>query len=389
MSENITIYLVSKLHRKKLQLLLRFNYNEPVIALVKNKLPSRWSAQMKSWYVLYSEENVAKITTLFKNKAKIDTSQLSTVVHHRRVKKTLSEKRQEFLIKYRNYLVGKRYSESTIGTYSSFLADFLGFVANIPLQKINNTTIERFIESTFIKKNSSISTQRQFISAIKLFAKFYPHTQIKELVLERPKKDRRLPSVLSKEEIISIISSTKNVKHKMIIALIYSAGLRISELINLELLHFNLERHQLFIKNAKGRKDRYVVLARSLFPLLESYITSYRPKKYFIEGLRGGKYSSSSVRSFLEKSCLAAKVYKKVTPHTLRHSYATHLLENGTGIRHIQELLGHAKPETTMIYTHVAKKDLLDIESPLDSILKNIDRSPNSHKNSLYPDNLT
>ncbi len=383
MKKTPKITLVSKLYRKKLQLLLQFNYNDELISIIKYQLNACWSIRLQSWYVLFSDAQVAKIELLFKNTAIIDVSSLSKAVHHRKVKRVLSAKRHEFLSKYKLYLQGKRYSKSTVDTYSSFIEGFLGFVATKPLQDISNATVERFIEHNFIKKNYSISTQRQFVSAIKLLCKFYPHTLIEELHLERPKRDRKLPNVMSKEEVISIIKCTKNLKHKIIIALIYSAGLRISELIDLELSHFNLERQQLFIKNAKGRKDRYVVLAKSIFPLLEAYISAYQPKKYFVEGLKGGKYTANSVRNFLEKSRVNAKINKRITPHTLRHSYATHLLENGTGLRHIQELLGHAKPETTMIYTHVAKKDLLGIESPLDSIVKNLNNIQKKNINSL------
>jgi integrase/recombinase XerD len=192
------------------------------------------------------------------------------------------------------------------------------------------------------------------------------------LVLERPKKSRKLPSVLSQEEVLKIISSTQNLKHRAILVLIYSCGLRISELVNLELTDFHIQRKQLVIKNGKGRKDRYVSLADSFIPLLSNYYHSYKPKFYFVEGQKGGKYSTESVRQFLKKSCVKANIKKTVTPHTLRHSYATHLLENGVDIRYIQSLLGHAKPETTMIYTHVRRKDLMEIQNPLDIALQKL-----------------
>ena len=165
---------------------------------------------------------------------------------------------------------------------------------------------------------------------------------------------------------ISIIQCTKNLKHRAILTLTYSAGLRISELINLKLEHIHIYRKQLLIKRAKGRKDRYVTLADSFMPLLQNYLTTYKPEIYFAEGEKRKPYSASSVRKFLSRSCKVAHINRAVTPHTLRHSYATHLLESGVGLRHIQELLGHSRPETTMIYTHVARKDLMDIKSPLD-----------------------
>jgi site-specific recombinase XerD len=126
------------------------------------------------------------------------------------------------------------------------------------------------------------------------------------------------------------------------------------------------------------------MMAKSSIPLLNNYLNTYRPKRYFVEGRnKGAKYAAVSIRTFLKRSCYSAKITKRVTPHTLRHSYATHLLENGVDLRYIQELLGHSKPETTMIYTHVAVKDLLEIESPLDKIVKSMINSDNSKKKPL------
>jgi site-specific recombinase XerD len=180
-----------------------------------------------------------------------------------------------------------------------------------------------------------------------------------DLILERPKKHRKLPRILSQEEVLAIIQNTQNLKHRAILALIYSCGLQISELINLKLEDFHIERKQLIVKKGKGRKDRYVSLADSFTPLLLNYYNSYKPKSYFVESQKGRKYNAESVRQYLRKNCFKAKIKKPVTPHTLRHSYATHLLENDVDIRYIQSLLGHAKPETTMIYTHVKRKDLM------------------------------
>ena len=135
------------------------------------------------------------------------------------------------------------------------------------------------------------------------------------------------------------------------------------------------------MKNGKGRKDRYVILANSFLPLLNNYLFSYNPAVYFVEGTKAGEhYTAGSIRNFLRKSCKKAGIRKVVTPHTLRHSYATHLLENGVDIRYIQVLLGHSRPETTMVYTHVAKKDMLAIESPLDTMVKTFMETDNGDK---------
>ena len=199
---------------------------------------------------------------------------------------------------------------------------------------------------------------------------YCPHSKINTLKLTRPKVSRKLPSVLSQNEILNILAVTKNLKHRTAIAFLYSCGLRISELLSLKLENINIDRKQVHIKMSKGRKDRYIGLADSIIPLLRNYIVTYSPKFYFIEGIAGEKYSADSIRKVLKRSSKSASIQKNVTPHTLRHSYATHLLENGVDIRYIQTLLGHSKPETTMIYTHIKRTDLLSISNPLDLALK-------------------
>lgn len=368
------ILLEQKNHKKTPQLLVKFKYNDSLINLMRKIPKANWSSSLKSWYVKDSEENLTLILNTFKKITTVDHSRLSKRDVFRR---NLTDTQKELLNNFYLYLKGKRYSKSTIQTYTFFIADFVNFHTKTTLKELTNRNVELFIEKVFIERNYSISSQRQFISALKIFTNFYPNTKINNLVLERPKRSRKLPNVLSQEEVLNIIRCTQNLKHRAIISLIYSCGLRISELINLKLVDFHIERKQLIVKNGKGRKDRYVSLAESFLPLLSNYYHSFKPSIYFVEGQKGGKYSAESVRQFLRRSCTKAQIKKTVTPHTLRHSYATHLLENGVDIRYIQSLLGHAKPETTMIYTHVKRKDLMEIQNPLDVALhklKNIDK---------------
>ncbi len=210
------------------------------------------------------------------------------------------------------------------------------------------------------------------ISAFKHLMDLYPQLELSAILLKRPKKDRFQPVVLSMQDIIALLQVTKNLKHRFIIAMLYSCGLRIEELLQMKVDAIDLNRRQVLVKNGKGRKDRYVSIASSMEPLCINNMQTYQPKNYVIESMQATTYSSSSVRSFLKKSCKNAGIIKKVTPHTLRHSYATHMLENGVGLRHIQELLGHSKPETTMLYTHIARKDLLQITNPLDVAVEQI-----------------
>lgn len=368
-------------HRKEKQIFIGFKHDWALINVVKHIPNAKWSATLKSWYVKNNPENLRQIMSVFNGHAFVDNSQLlnkqetKTNRFPNKQKRKLTDEQRQLLNNFYKYLKGKRYSKSTVETYSFFIADFIEFNTKKKLLTLTNRDVELFIESVFIKRNYSISTQRQFISAVKQFIQFFPETEISNMALTRPKKSKKLPTVLSPEEVIAIIQQTRNLKHRAFITLMYSAGLRIGELLSLKLSDFNLERKQLHIKNSKGRKDRYVTLADSFIPILKNYITTYNPKIYFVEGFLGKPYSASSVRKVLFRSCKAAGIHRKVTPHTLRHSYATHLLENGVGLRHIQELLGHAKPETTMIYTHVARKDLMDIASPLDTAIKQLSKS--------------
>ncbi|MGB1309465.1 MAG: tyrosine-type recombinase/integrase [Oceanihabitans sp.] len=346
-----------------------FKYNQAIIDLVKTIPGRRWSKSLQSWYVKRSLEAILTIKKIL-HAYTIDDSLLPKNTKH--YTDLLTKEQKTLLNGFYKYLKGKRYSESTLDTYTFLTADFLAYYHKEAVDSLTNRHVELYIEDVYIKRQYSISKQRQFVSALKIFKQYYPNISIEDLLLVRPKRDKKLPTVLSINEVIQIISVTKNLKHRAIIALIYSCGLRISELINLELSYIDTTRKQLTIKNSKGRKDRYVIIAESFLPLLHNYLNTYKPNFYFAEGQKGGKYSAESIRSFLNKNCKLAKIKKRVTPHTLRHSYATHLLEQGTDIRYIQALLGHAKPETTMIYTHVAKRDLLAISSPLDYAVKQI-----------------
>ncbi len=379
------IFLEEKIHRKNNQLLIKFEYDETLISLVRTVSGASWSKSLKAWYLINTAENLSIILNLFKNISKVDVSKISKKTPFRR---DLTDEQKQLLNQFYLFLKGKRYSQSTIQTYTFFIADFINFHTKTPLAELTNRAVELFIETVFMERNYSVSSQRQFISALKIFTVFCPQTKIHNLSLERPKKSRMLPSVLSQEEVLRIIQYTQNIKHRAILTLLYSCGLRIGELINLKLIDFHIDRKQLIVKKGKGRKDRYVSLADSFLPLLSNYYHSYTPTIYFVEGQNGGKYSAESIRSFLRKSCKKAGIRKPVTPHTLRHSYATHLLENGVDLRYIQTLLGHSKPETTMIYTHVQRKDLMEIQNPLDVALQKLNKINNDKQKVVLSRNI-
>ena len=184
----------------------------------------------------------------------------------------------------------------------------------------------------------------------------------------RPRRGKKQPVVLSMEEVQKMIAMTGNLKHKLMLSLLYAAGLRRSELLNLKIKDIDISRNVINVRAGKGNKDRQTLLAESLKNQLQDYLKEYQPKEYLFEGQTGGKYATSSLAKVVKKSAKAAGINKEVTPHVLRHSFATHLLENATDIRYIQELLGHSSIKTTERYTHVANTTQNKITSPLDKL---------------------
>jgi site-specific recombinase XerD len=282
---------------------------------------------------------------------------------------------------FKAFLEGKRYSASTQETYMQFAIPFIIHFESKALSQVTGDDVRLYIQGAVKSKNYAISTHRQLVSALKLLLSL--HKNSTDLTyIDRPKKSTFKPAVLNNSEVLRLLQCTVNLKHRCILAMIYSCGLRVGEAVSLKPHDVDLERMQLHVRNGKGRKDRYVGMASSLIPLLHNYLNSFKPGVYLFEGAQKGEmYSANSIRSFLRSSCKAAQIQKTVTPHTLRHSYATHLIENGTGIAHIQRLLGHSRPETTMLYAHIANTDLMKIENPLDVLVSKHKAFEKSNKN--------
>jgi len=368
------VVLTEMEHRSKACYGIGFYYNYKLKELIKSIDHVRWSMRKKTFYVTKEKLSLHRLYTLLNEKGVyVDYSRVkiekrvTSVIKSKRVSRKISDENKEVIRAFVRYLRGLRLSENTVKVYFTFVADFVEFIGEKPLDELTNIDVRLFVERQVQHKRYAISTHRQLVSAIKHFGTFLPDSGIVIDDLMRPSKSRYLPTVLSQEEVIDLLRATKNLKHRTVLALLYSAGLRIGEVLNLKLQDIDVDRRQLYIKNAKGRKDRVVILAESFIPLYKNYYMTYKPDTYFIENPSGGVYSPGSIRKFIKVSSNRAGIKKCVTPHTLRHSYATHLIENGVGLRYVQDLLGHSKPETTMIYTHVAKKDLLKIQSPLDT----------------------
>ncbi len=220
--------------------------------------------------------------------------------------------------------------------------------------KKSSMGVEEYLIS-LIKDGKSTNTVRLASAAIRFFTNDMVSVNI-------PKRRKRLPITLSKKEVNKMITSLDNIKHRIVISLLYSSGLRVSELVNLKNSDINFINNTIHVKNAKGGKDRITLLSKKI----KSQLKKYKKGEKYVFEFKNKKYSQKSILEIVKKAALKAKINKNVTPHTLRHSFATHLLESGTDIRFIQKLLGHARLETTSIYTHVAKSEFLRIKSPLD-----------------------
>jgi len=261
-----------------------------------------------------------------------------------------------------------RYSEHTIRSYTNLFEEFINYYHSFDIDRIDETMITAFLRYLVIERKVSISYQNQAINAIKFYYERVLGGQRKVYLVDRPRSETKLPVVLSQEEVCEILKATVNLKHKAILMTIYSAGLRISEAIQLKVSDIDSQRMQIRITQAKGKKDRYTLLAAKTLDLLRQYVRLYKPKLWLFEGQKGEQYSNSSIQAILKVSLSKTKIQKRVTVHTLRHSFATHLLESGTDLRYIQNLLGHGSSKTTEIYTHVTTRGFEQIKSPLDKL---------------------
>ncbi len=338
-------------HRGQDRIGIIFEKNPELIRRVKLISNSRWSQQKKLWHIPDTAEN----RTRFKIIQIVDTLP--------------SQEGQEQITQFKRWLSAKRYSPNTIKTYSEALRSFLVYYRSKDICDITNADVLDFNNDYILKRNLSASYQNQVTNAIKLYFRTLHNTKIEVEKIYRPKKPKLLPNVLSKEEIKMILDANSNIKHKTMLCLIYSCGLRRSELLQLKPQDIDSKRNIVIIRQSKGKKDRITPLSTKILDLLREYYKEYHPKKWLFEGqIAEQPYSEQSLQSVLKTALKKAKIDKPVTLHWLRHSYATHLLESGTDLRFIQELLGHNSSRTTEIYTHVSTKSLQQIKSPFDDL---------------------
>jgi site-specific recombinase XerD len=244
--------------------------------------------------------------------------------------------------------------------------EFINYYSGKEMEQITQADIISYQRYLVEERQISVSYQNQSINAIKFYYEKVLNGKRETYYIERPRKERYLPEVLSEEEVKKIIQSIDNLKHRCMISVTYSAGLRLGELLNLKIGDIDSKRMLIFIHQGKGNKDRVTLLSIKVLDLLRKYYQSYHPQDYLFEGVTGGRYAERSIQQVLRRACVKTGILKKVTMHTLRHSFATHLLEHNTDIRYIQSLLGHSNPKTTQIYTHITTRGLDQLKSPFD-----------------------
>lgn len=332
-----------------------------------------WMADEKYWQLPNTPSNQQYLKRLFGSKVQFNFKTLvessnSSPPQNFNSAKYLNEQQKVALKLLEERLIMERKANATIKSYLHHLKHFFLYYTKTLPKSISELQIKAYLLNLIKTKGISISTQNQVINAIKAYYERVLKQERKTYYLDRPKKVKQLPPVLSSEEVALILQKVDNIKHKCILLLVYSAGLRLSEVVKLQLQDIDINRMQIFIRGGKGKKDRYTLLSAKLLPYLKRYYEEYQPYHWLFVGQKNGPYSKRSVQKIFSHALLQSGINKKVTLHTLRHSFATHLLENGVNLRYIQELLGHESSRTTEIYTHITRKGLQNIVSPLEDL---------------------
>jgi integrase/recombinase XerD len=326
-----------------------------------------WFAETRQWLIPYSKEAYGQLKAIFGISSLVVKSDLLLKNPEKEKPKLLIPIQQEALLRFEELLQLKRYSWRTIKSYRNHLKLFFEHFDDRDPSSLDEIEVKSYLLHKIETCQWAESTQEQALNAMKFYF---------ENILKRPKrfydiapkKPDRLPNVLSQEEIVRLMKACDNLKHRCILMLLYSAGLRLGEVTNLLIADLKTDRQQLFVKAGKGKKDRYTLLSERVLDELRQYLQVYAPKHWLFEGQTGERYSDRSVQMIFRHACQKAQIDTRYTTHSLRHSFATHLFEKGTDLRYIQELLGHSSPKTTEIYTHVTTKAKQKIISPLDDL---------------------
>jgi integrase/recombinase XerD len=360
--------------------------NPNLLSIARQIEGIKWSRTHSAWYLPLEKKSYEILLAAFKEVAVIEINALKQYLEHRKAylmpgKEKLTKAQVERILQsplspentkafenYKNMLVLKGYSPNTLRTYTTEFFYLLRLLGDIGINDLKKEQVHSYLLWLIKNRKYSETHVHTAVNAIKFYFEKVEKREKEFFDLPRPRRPQLLPDILAEEEVVMLISSIKNIKHRSLIMTAYSGGLRVSELVKLKIMDIDSKRMMIHIREGKGKKDRMVSLSKVLLEVLREYYISYKPKIYLFEGLEGRPYSSRSVQLILGRAKQAAKIKKPGSVHSLRHSFATHLLESGTDIRYIQELLGHNSIQTTLRYTHVSKRNISAIQSPLDRL---------------------
>jgi integrase/recombinase XerD len=393
-----TVTLKPLLHRNQECIGIYFAKSTGIEKAIR-KLPGlKWSKTQACWYIPLSESGYTTLVKHFKDVATVDNSALRQYLQtKKKVAATLPEPEQTrpvensparkplalspawqlsaanlaALESFVQMLQLKAYSKSTITTYRNEFIQLLKLLKQKPVDTLTVEDLKRYMTYVLVKERISENTAHSRLNALKFYYEQVLGREKFFWEIPRPKKVQKLPKVISEEKILEGLLKVENLKHKTLLLLAYSAGMRVSEVVQLKIADINSDRMQISINHAKGKKDRVVTLSKSILPFLREYYIKYKPKDWLFEGFNSAEhYSARSAQQVFKDAYKKLGLPAQCSFHSLRHSYATHLLESGTDISYIQKLLGHSDIKTTLRYTQISKKDIGQIESPLDRALR-------------------
>ena len=376
--ENEPVFSIHKNseHAEYLNITLPISMRETHLERVRNIHGRRWNPENKVWEVPNTEQTLRFIQRFFGNEIKWSFSLSDNIF----TKKIITEENKfikkeekkpafnDYLIRLEEVLLQKRYRHTTNKSYRNIVRSYLLHYDNVSPKELSRAQIDQYILYCIKEKKVSEAYQDVVVSALKIFYTEALMQPEKVEKLYRPRKKTRLPHVLSEQEVTLVLKSCQNLKHRCILMLLYSGGLRLGEITNLQIADIQPDIKRIFVRNGKGGKDRYTILSDKAMVFLDTYKELYRPVLWLFEGSTGGQYSDRSVQQIFTKAKIKSGVNERATTHTLRHSFATHLLEKGIDLRYIQELLGHESSKTTEIYTHITKSGWDKLRSPLDNL---------------------
>jgi len=347
-----------------------FGFHKGMMDAIRRIGLAKWDGKHKWWSVPDTDINFMELENAAKGhgfRVEVHTHKEEGVAKARRMPANPDMVRacpEEMILK----LTELRYSPRTVKIYKSCFEEFINYYPTLPIDRITEPQIVAYLRYLVMERFVSESTQNQAINAIKFYYERVLGGQRKIYHVERPRRDRPLPTVLTQQEVASVIRCTTNLKHRFLLMLAYGGGLRVSEAVGMERICLEPDKKRMLVKEGKGGKDRYTLLSQKVIDLYAQYLKEYAPKKYLFSGQTGGLYTSSSAQKIFRESAHKAGIEKDVSFKSLRHSFATHLLESGTDLRYIQHLLGHKSSKTTEIYMHITSKGWDQLESPLDSL---------------------